>query len=293
MPTPKKKPIAKKNAPPAPGPKPQAPPQGLAPFTTDDAEKAYEHFLPLVQALEGDIPVRSGDVEIALTNVRRGVASVAPLADKLDKSLPDISVNDLLELPALALALVHADGRVPEAIGAGDIDATLARIGPLREAGLQYLEVVADLGLLPKDRVRAVRAGKGKLDKARDCVDIAGIFREYAAALANKHPFTDAQIDDLAKTGTWLVEAIQPKGAARPAAQRHPASQIRDRFWRLVDERHDKLRTAGVVLFGIKHVDEMVPPLQSRSVTRKAEEAAPTKEAATPKESAGAEEAKT
>src|SRR5262249_10628988 len=115
-----------------------------------------------------------------------------------------------------------------------------------------------------------IRAGKGKLDNARDCVDIAGVFDEYASALAGKHPFTKEQLAELATTGTWLVRSISPKGAVKEPAQRDPAAAIRDRFWRALEDGHDDLRTVGVALFGIKNVDAYVPPLFSRSLAASA-----------------------
>lgn len=63
---------------------------------------------------------------------------------------------------------------------------------------------------------------------------------------------------------------------------RLPEALMRDRFWKLLDERHDKLRTAGVAIWGIKGVDEHVPPLQSRSVAAKPKKQEPPGTPATP-----------
>ncbi|MDI1434664.1 hypothetical protein [Polyangium sorediatum] len=241
------------------------------PFTTDDAAAAYTHFLSLAEALPAeDVLMRSGDVSIALTNVRRGVDAIRPHVAQIPKLLPKVAVHELLELPALALALLHADGRITKATSTREIDAALSRVGPLRDLTLTYLEIVAELGLIAKDRVRAIRTGKGKLDNARDCIDIAGLFREVAPTLAGKHPFSDEQLDELAKTGTWLVQTLKPASTTRAKRTRPAAAMVRDRFWKLVEDRHDQLRTVGVALFGIRNVDEHVPPLLSRVSTPKA-----------------------
>ncbi|MDI3291556.1 hypothetical protein [Polyangium sp. 15x6] len=241
------------------------------PFTTDDAAAAYAYFLLLAEALPPeDVTMRGGDVSIALTNVRRGVDAIRPHVAQIPKLLPKVAVHELLELPALALALLHADGRITKATSTREIDAALTRIGPLRDLTLTYLEIVAELGLVAKDRVRAIRTGKGKLDNARDCIDIAGLFREVAPTLAGKHPFSDEQLDELAKTGTWLVQTLKPASSTRAKRARPAAAMIRDRFWKLVEDRHDQLRTVGVALFGIRNVDAHVPPLLSRTSTPKA-----------------------
>jgi len=244
------------------------------PFVTDDASKAFTHFLPLAEALPtDDVIIRGADVDIALVNIQRGVDAISSHVDTIRKQLPAIAVHELLELPALGLALVHADGRVGNAASTREIDAAFSRVGPLRELTLSFLEIAADLGLVQKDRVRAIRSGKGKIDVARDCIDIAGVFQEAETKLAGKHPFTTAQLDDLAKTGTWLVQTLKPGNTKKTKPARSAEADIRDRFWKLVEDRHDTLRTVGVTLFGIKRVDEYVPPLFSRVSNAKAPEA--------------------
>ncbi|MFT3772078.1 MAG: hypothetical protein QM820_42270 [Minicystis sp.] len=253
-----------------------------APFTSTDGAAAYRHFLPVVRKIPDDeIIPRGGDAAVARHNVEVGVEAIRPHLAKLKKLLPATSTKALLELPALALALVHADGRVSPSASGGDVDATLGRVTTLRELALTYLEVAAGLDLVPAPRVRAIRAGRGKLDKARDCVDIAGLFHEYQGALAGKHPFSAEQLKELAETGTWLVKNIAPKNVRRATPARDPAAVIRDRFWKALDDGHDQLRTAGVALFGIKNVDANVPPLLTRQGAAKS--AAPAaKDAKTP-----------
>jgi hypothetical protein len=236
-----------------------------APFTTNDAAAAYRHFLSAAEALPANnAPVRSGDTAIARRNIERGVKAITPHLETISTRLPTISVKALLELPALALALIHADGRVPAAASTRAIDTALARVSPLRELTLTYLEIAAALKLVPEGRVRAIRKGKGKLDNARDCVDIAGTFHDFEGALTGKHPFTQDHLKELATTGTWLVERITPGGTIKSPSARDPAALLRDRFWKLLEEGHNDLRTAGVALFGIKNVDDYVPPLLSR-----------------------------
>ena len=262
-----KKPAAKNSAAKKPAAKKQT-----KPFSTKNAAEAFQHFLPAAEKLPSDdVQIRGGDTAVARKNTERGLEAVRPYLAKLPGILPKISVKSLLELPALALALVHADGRVGTAASSGEIDAAMARVSQLRDLSLTFLEIAAGLDLVPEDRVRRIRSGKGKLDNARDCVDIAGVFREYESALAGKHPFSPEQLNELATTGTWLVERITPRGTAKQPNARDPNALLRDRFWKLLEDGHNDLRTAGVALFGIKRVDELVPPLLSRSSPRKEE----------------------
>jgi hypothetical protein len=244
-------------------------PAGLVPFTTSDMAAAYQHFLPLIQQMpDEDVSNRRGNVLLARHNIERGIKSIQPHLATIPGQLPRISLPAILELPALALGLVHADDRVPHTASTGEIDEAYSRVGPLRKLTLQYLEVAAELGLVPKTRVSGIRAGKGKLDNSRDCVSIASIFREFEQALNNKHPFAPEVIEELATTGTWLVQALTPTGGVKAPVVRDSAALIRDRFWIMVEQRHDDLRTVGVALFGIKQVDEHVPPLLSRTAAK-------------------------
>jgi hypothetical protein len=119
---------------------------------------------------------------------------------------------------------------------------------------------------------------------ARDCSDIVGVFQEFESVLDKKHPFSNETLDELAKTGAWLTQKLSPKAAnPKPKSTRTAESILRDRFWTLVEERHDRLRTIGVMLFGIKNVDEHVPPLLSRVPNRKTPaETAPPAEPSSP-----------
>jgi hypothetical protein len=98
------------------------------PFVTDDAGKAFTHFLPLAEALPNDdVIVRGADVNVALVNIRHGVDAIKSHTDTIRKQLPAIAVYELLELPALGLALMHADGRVGNSASTREIDAAFSR----------------------------------------------------------------------------------------------------------------------------------------------------------------------
>ena len=274
-PKPKKKPAPKKRAELAP----VEPPPGLSeqPFSTNDPIAAYEHFAAELGKLPAsDVPVHGGSVEIALHNVRRAVSSMVPLASQIPFILPTVDATKLLELPALALALVFADGKVPrEQASTTEIEAALERVTRPRELTHSFLEIGGELGLVNAKRVADIRAGHGKLDKAQDCVDIAGVFRDYESVLAGKHPFAHEMLRDLEETGTWLLAHLSAKGTAKDVEERHPAAVMRDRFWQALEDRYEELRQVAVAIWGVRQADDHVPPLQSRLYARAAGVGAP------------------
>jgi len=72
-------------------------------------------------------------------------------------------------------------------------------------------------------------------------------------------------LEKLGADGDWLVQQLKPVGAKAGRAARDPASIVRDQLWVIINERHDELRQAGAVLFGLKNLDEHVPPLLARA----------------------------
>ncbi len=235
-------------------------------FRTNSPARAFAHFRREAEAVEvpADYCFRQ-DVAVGRHNVDRAMAVMIDRLPDVARALPSADVVALAELPALALAVVHAQDRVPAyAPSTREVDAALAVVRPLRALALSYLEIVAALGLVPVGRVRAIREGSGKLDEARDCVAIVAVFDEHREALAQKHPFTAEQLKTLADKGAWLVQNITPSNASPiTAPRRSPESMERDRLVRLLEERYEQLRTAAVVCFGLRDIDARVPPLWS------------------------------
>jgi len=239
--------------------------KAAASFTTTSGKAAYEHFLPLATAIPTEgLDVCRTDVEIARVNIERGVEAIRHHVATLAQKLPQCPTSEIQELPALALALLFAAGKVSKTASSGEIEKRLAAMRPLREAGLKQLEVFALLGLIPTKVPTGLRKGSGPLDNARDAVAIPGAFHDHEAAIGDKHPFTAALLEKLGSEGDWLVKQLKPSGAKAETAPRDPASLVRDQLWALINERHEALRQAGAVVFGLKNLDDHVPPLGAR-----------------------------
>ena len=235
-------------------------------FTTTDADAAYRHFLSQAQAIPAErAEVCRANVQIVRVNVDRGVASLAPHIEMVRRKLPDCPIREVLELPALALGLTVAAGRVTPQASEREIDARLATFRPMRELTLQLLEICAELKIVPKAQVVKIRAGRGALDGAQDGIAIAGMFHDHRAALEGKHSFSSEYLAAMAEHANWLVRQLKPTGTLAPSSGYSPEATIRDQFWTMVTERHERLREAGVVIFGLKRLDEFVPPPQART----------------------------
>ncbi len=248
-------------------------------FVSEDSEACFKHFSPLVATTpESAFERYTADPEIVRVNLVRGVDAVRPHLDHVAKALPLVPTAELLELPSLALALGFAANRVFTPASRFEIRARQDSLRPMRSMTLLYLEVAADLGLVPKDRIKNIRADRGPVDEARDGVAIVACFHDHAKELLNKHPFTVEALATLAEDGNWLLKQLLPSGATAEKGATSVDTLARDRLWTEVVRRYDLLYQAGVVIWGRRGVDAHIPALQSRVVAAPA--AAPEKGAA-------------
>lgn len=236
-------------------------------FTDEHPQHAFEHFRPLAEAVSlDDLPVFTGQPLLMRANVNRALSLVEPHLPAAVGRLPDAPLQAIFELPALTMALDFAVSRVPTAkLSQQEILDMLREGAPWRELMLTYLEVASHplLGLLPAERVAAVRAGSGKLDSARDFVAIPGLFTEFAEKLAGKHPFAQEKIDELGTLGAALVQQLKPGRAVRETGKRGEESILRDRFAALVERRYDDLQVLAALAVGRRKADELLPALRS------------------------------
>ncbi|MFO0762009.1 MAG: hypothetical protein U0359_36550 [Byssovorax sp.] len=230
------------------------------PFLTDRPELALSRFLPIAEALgaEGLSPFRL-DPELVRENVARGLAAVETALGK--KKLPGVDRGALRELPTIALALAHAAGKVARPALPADVEKRLAQMRPMREAALRQLEVFALLDLIPAHVPAAIRKGSGPLDAAQDAVAIPSVFQDNEELIGHRHPFTSAMLKKLGEDGSFLVERLAPLEEAREAADQSPEALAQDQLWALLRARHEALRVAGALLFGLSALDAQVPPL--------------------------------
>lgn len=236
-------------------------------FTDEAPERAFAHFRPLAEKVPAEgLPPFTGQALLMRANIKTALDLVEPHLEDAVSRLREPRLAEVLELPSLTMALDFAAGRVPVArLSAGEIDGMLTEGGPWRELMLSYLEIASHplLGLLPRERVAAVRAGTGKLDKAQDFVTIPGLFAEFQAALAGKHPFPADKLDLMATLGGALLLAVRPGRAAAEVPKRTPESILRDQLASLVAERYDHLQVLATVALGKRKADALLPALRS------------------------------
>jgi hypothetical protein len=242
-----------------------------AAFTTANQAEAFAHFRPLAEAIpKAGLAPSPGKLALVRSNITEALRVLSPELSAVAAAMTNPPLQEVLELPAVALALSFAAARVPaRSYSPGEIAAARSELAPLRDVTLTYLEVAAHpaVGLVPAARVQAIRAGKGPVDNAQDGVAIAGLFDEFAPVLEGKHPFAPAQLRRLEEIGNMLVATLQPAGAVpAPAAEPHEAAVLRDQFEALLVERFELLKLCAAVALKPARAQALIPALRRAAV---------------------------
>ncbi|MFO0610486.1 MAG: hypothetical protein U0324_45415 [Polyangiales bacterium] len=228
----------------------------------------YQRFLAVARALEArDVVRAAGDPVLVLDNLRTGVRNLLPHEAALRRD-PTVPWDEVFELEALGEGFVFATDRVSAAPATGEeVASKRAELQALRGPALLILRGLAQLeGTPPLAEVEAIEAGNGVIDMARDGIAIACLVREHGAALAGKHPLTEARLTAMEALGEWILRNVSPDGARAAPAVASEAEALRDRFWTEIVRRHKHARAAGFKVYG-EDFGRRVPALQARATS--------------------------
>ena len=244
----------------------EAPPQEIG------SQAAYDLFLPEAQKLPADkLSEYRADPQLAYQNVKRGVSNVLAELTRIKHELPLADIEAVRTLPQVTQGLIFSALQVNRDVGSpGTIEGLLDRAHPVRRKLLKSAEALVESKEIPEADLAPIRPGRGKVDTANDCVALAALFRKHAKKIAGKTAITAADIAEADEVGSKLQTLLRTKGTPadnRPAPALATAVETRNRFWTLVDQRHELMWRIGAWLWG-HAVDEHVPPLQSRTVER-------------------------
>jgi hypothetical protein len=244
-------------------------------FVDTTPSRCFEHFRAQAEAVptEGLPPFRGAPL-LMHDNVKRALVVAEPAFPAAAARLRAPRIQEVYELPSLVLGLQFAAGRVPgDALSRGTIGALLTEQTPWRRLMLAYLDVVSDplLNLVPRERVAAIREGKGPLDMAQDFVAIPGVFAEFASELEGKQPFRAEQIARLESVGATLLQQMRPGAAAKVERVRGPEAVLCDQFGALVTARFELLLELAVLGFGRVKAEAEMPALHAAVRAPKAE----------------------
>lgn len=232
------------------------------------SRRLYESFLPKAKGIEAHriIPCRA-DVTLAHRNIAAGVAAVLSLEDIVKDELPKIDIEALRSLPDLSMSVVYAATQLDRHTPSKEVLELLRRARDLRNLLLVTAESLAYAKIFQAREVAKIRSGRGDIDAAKDCVELAALFVKHGPALRGKTPVTPEEIKEAQEVGEKLLTLLKPKKVKLPQKvheEEAVARDHRDRLFTLLVEGHDRLRRVGAYLFGVRDLDMRVPALQTR-----------------------------
>jgi hypothetical protein len=166
---------------------------------------------------------------------------IAPLLPELEK-LYGLDFKRIAWLGIYALALVHAHDLATE-VGAEvlALPVLLEEATPLREDLLRSAELVAHFGVVPVERVAAIRSGHGHADTAGDLIALGRLFVEIWHRVHGKVFVTRAMVERATVLGGLLNKALahrelEGSPLVQPTDGRHVQAQAFTVFARAYDE---------------------------------------------------------
>ena len=249
--------------------------------------RAYESVKAEADALsEHEIVEFRATLSIARGNAEKGIDAVLAASKRWAGQLG-------LSVEATERVLVYADAAEYAVLSSGNTVAPATGLADdiqeaerLRALLLSAATTLALAGLVPKEKVDRIRAGKGTIDHARDCVALADLFEANAEVVRGKSPITSEDLAHARAIGAGLLARLRGRGAKRVTHEDVRAARVaRDRAWTLFERAWEKNVWLPGAITWLRHVDEHVPALGSRvrDSRKKADQGGPAKPKEEPK----------
>lgn len=241
-------------------------------------EASYQRFeADARRVAESDLQPLNCNAMVCFHNARSGAMAVLAERARIEAD-PDAPKVDFARIEATVLvgeAAVFAARRATNTMAAkGDVQAKTSKMFEARDS-LAASAVAAVKARLVKgeqaDAIALILKGKGPIDGAQDCIDLASWFRRNASALRGKTAITSADIEEAERLGAELLHALSPAGVeaateAKLNAALAEAASMRDRMATLLARHHAYVARVGGWLWG-HGLDAHVPLLRARAVT--------------------------
>ena len=158
----------------------------------------------------------------------------------------------------------------------GETRALLTEAGRLRALLLGMADTLVASDIFKAQAVDKIRAGRGPIDVASDCIELARLFGNTPQAMKEQRLVRPEHIERASELGTLLLRRLTPGGARKKGTERADAAQVtaRDRLATLLWQRYRDVRKAAYYLWG-DELDTQVPPLLARVRARPKKPATP------------------
>jgi hypothetical protein len=222
------------------------------PILAETAPAAFASILAEIEAVPASA-LRRNNLDMA-RSARRGLAvaeRLVPLLPELAE-LPRLDRRAVASLRIRALAVLHADELVQEggAAARAHLAVLLAEATPLRELMLSSAETLAVAGYVSRERVAAIRSGKGHVDLAVDVQALGRLYRELWPRVHDKVPVTREMVERAIALSAQLQQAlgIREIDDEEPLVEPTGPLHLRAQAFALFTQAYDECRRAVAYL---------------------------------------------
>lgn len=231
-------------------------------------------------------------------NVPRATQVAFGAAERIDALLPMLEQLSFFDpaparkLRTYAAAALHAHlvAKTTDSVQDDRLPRMLEEGRELRANLMIGAESLAHFGLVPAQRVAAIRAGTGNLDMATDLSALSTLLGEAWTEVKDKVPFTRAMVSRAGELGLELQIALGIRRIQRAALTRSEARMIRARAFTLFVRAYDACRRGVTFLrWGEGDIDWYVPTIYVKRSRRAPARARPILSDRSPKASTASE----
>lgn len=223
-------------------------------------KEAYERVLPEIQAFEGPTRHPSVDVVRAATTALGTLPRLRPLRPAFEKLRPEeLAAFDKLEdyIRAAYFARVEHSASVAPA---DEFEGLHEEVARLRRLFANDARALIGRGLLDKDALRDLRAGRGFRNRASDLSILVRVFQRNWTGIVGKSAVTEQEVTFAEQLSTLALHAVGER--ERSGVEIRESARLRANACTLFLDAYDTVRrTLEYVRVKEGDADEILPSL--------------------------------
>jgi len=230
------------------------------PLALEPASAAYESLTDELAALEPHEVLRVNvDVSRAASRALRAAPQIRELVPEMERHLPELPHERVLRLETYALAAWYAHACAWSIRKQSATKGLTAKARPLRDKLLAAADLFATAGFIDAAKIKEIRSGQGRLDRAKDMIALAALLEEAWPRIGSNTLITRGELRAATKLGGELLHAIA-HGESALREQRAVLSDRCARAFTLLWRVYDIARRAVVFLRWEERDAETIAP---------------------------------
>lgn len=231
----------------------------------EEVALAYEAIKPeLTAILPGLVGRVTTDVPTAVALMLGAKPTLEAMIPELERALKTPPIVQIQRIEQRALGLLYTEIQyVPK--GDENLQANLDAAQEVRGQLLAAADAHVAFGQMNAAAVAKIREGGGHIDRAKDCIALAGLFRAVWPTIAANTQVTPELLERAARLGTILIAQLGGKQLGTGGTAVNWTDE-RNRAFRLLMNDYNEIRRAVEYLrYHEKDATNFLPTLHPRS----------------------------